>query len=191
MSEQPWTRTEMVERYRSYLHLLVRLNFHPGLRGKLDPSDIVQTALLHAYLKRDQFRGRTEAEFLGWLRAILASHLAQAVRQSHRQRRDRARERSLQTALEDSGTRVAEWLEANSSSSPSRRAVHGERLLALSDALGQLPDDQRRAIELHHLRKASLAETAAEMGRSREAVAGLLFRGLRTLRLYLSPLDGN
>jgi RNA polymerase sigma-70 factor (ECF subfamily) len=53
-----------------------------------------------------------------------------------------------------------------------------------------LPPDQRQVVELHHLKGMSLAEVAALMGRSRPAVAGLLFRGLNKLRDLLQDRAG-
>src|SRR6516164_1319300 len=67
-----------IEDHRDYLRLLVRLQIGPRLRAKLDASDVVQQAILLAHERRDQFRGRTEAEWLAWLRAILANALAAA-----------------------------------------------------------------------------------------------------------------
>ena len=67
-------------------------------------------------------------------------------------------------------------------SSPSGRAERHEELLRLAAALTALPDDQRRAVEMHHLEGRPLAEVAAELGRSKGAVAQLLFRGLKKLR---------
>src|SRR5207244_12700332 len=74
------TPGDSLERYRHYLRLLARVGLDARLRGKLDPSDIVQETLLRAHERRDQFRGNTEAERVAWLRQILAMQLIDAVR---------------------------------------------------------------------------------------------------------------
>jgi RNA polymerase sigma-70 factor, ECF subfamily len=174
-----------LERYRAYLHLLARLHLAPQLRGKLDPSDVVQQTLLQAHEKRDQFRGQGEGAQAAWLRAILANNLAEAVRAFTRQRRDMAMERSLEGALANSSARVEAWLAADQSS-PSEQAQRQEDLFRLAEALDRLPEDQRRAVELHHLQGCAVTEVGRQMGRSKEAVAGLLFRGIRKLRGLLT-----
>src|SRR6516165_9079901 len=86
-----------LERCRDYLLLLARLRLDPGLRGVLDPSDVVQQTLLKAHAKRDQFRGGSEGELLAWLRTILAHQMADLARK-HAPRL-RGRERALEAAL--------------------------------------------------------------------------------------------
>ena len=58
----------VVEAHADYLRLLARLHLAPQPRRKLDPSDVVQQALLQAHAKRGQFRGQTADEWAGWLR---------------------------------------------------------------------------------------------------------------------------
>jgi RNA polymerase sigma-70 factor (ECF subfamily) len=77
------------------------------------------------------------------------------------------------------------WL-ASDLSSPSQHAERNEQLLQLSAALTQLPEDQRTAVELHHLKELPLADVAGYMSRSRGAVAQLVFRGLKKLRELLA-----
>jgi RNA polymerase sigma factor (sigma-70 family) len=85
------------------------------------------------------------------------------------------REQSLEARLAES----AEGLEQLPApqSTPSQHVAREERLLALAGALAALPDNQRQAVERHHLQGHSLAEVAAGLGLTRPAVAGLLHRG--------------
>jgi RNA polymerase sigma-70 factor (ECF subfamily) len=179
---------ESLERCREYLHLLARLHLDHRLQGKLDPADVVQQTLMRAHEKRDQFRGRTDAELTAWLRQILVNNLAEAVRRFAAESRDVARERSLEASLEESSARLESWLAADQSS-PSQRFMRQEQGIRLADALAELPDDQRRAVELHHLKGYSVAEVGELMDRSRPAVVGLLFRGLKKLRQLLKDQE--
>jgi RNA polymerase sigma-70 factor (ECF subfamily) len=132
----------------------------------------------------DQFRGSSTAELMAWLRQILANELAAAVRQYRTGARDLSREHSYQAALDESSTRLHACLAADQTS-PSQCAMREEQLLHLAQALAQLPPEQRRAVELHHFQGHSLAEVGEVMGRSQEAVVGLLYRGLKKLRQLL------
>jgi RNA polymerase sigma-70 factor (ECF subfamily) len=178
-----------LEGYRDYLRLLARTQLGPRLQAKLDASDVVQQALLQAHAFQGQFRGTTEAEKLAWLRAILANVLAAAARRFEARARDVGRERSLAGDLELSSSRL-ECLLAADQTSPSQRAIRCEELLRLAAALARLPEDQRRVVELHHLKGLPVAEVAEQMGRTCPAVVGLLFRGLKKMReLLREPED--
>jgi RNA polymerase sigma-70 factor (ECF subfamily) len=176
------------ERLRAYLRLLARLHLDHRLRGKLDPSDVVQQTLLQAHQALGDFRGRGEAERRAWLRQILARNLAHAVRDLGRAKRDVSRERSLEAALDASSARLEAWLAAEQSS-PSQQVARNEQLLLLAEALADLPEAQRDAVELHYWQGRSLAEIGQELGRTPAAVAGLLHRGLKQLRGRLQQLE--
>ena len=177
-----------LEQFRDYLRLLARLRLDPRLRAKLDPSDVVQQTLLEAHQGLAQFRGRTVAEQAAWLRQILARNLANAVRDLGRGKRDVAREQSLEAAAEESASRLEAWLAAEQSS-PSQRAERNEEVLRLAEALEQLPDAQRGALVLQHWQGWSLAQIGQHLGRSPEAVAGLIKRGLKQLRILLQERE--
>jgi RNA polymerase sigma-70 factor, ECF subfamily len=171
-----------VESYRTYLLLLARLQLGENLQAQLDPSDLVQQTLLKAHQNGAQFRGTSDAEHVAWLRTILANTLTDAVRQFVPKAGPRVR--SLPASLEQSSRRLEAILAADQTS-PSQRVIRHEQLLRLADAMAQLPDDQRQAVELRHLQGLPTAEIAKQMNRSIAAIGGLLQRGLRALRVSL------
>jgi RNA polymerase sigma-70 factor (ECF subfamily) len=171
----------LLAKFRNYLRFLARLQLDPRLRGKLEPSDVVQQTSLEAHAKRDQFRGQTEAEWLAWLRRMLAHNLADALRAFRQAKRDIGREQPLEDALRASSQRV-EALLADDGPRPDEEAERRERMLRLADALEQLPEAQREALVMHHWHGWPVAQVAEQLGRTTVAVAGLLKRALRTLR---------
>lgn len=177
-----------LERFREYLSLLARLHVDPRLQSKLDASDIVQQTMLEAHEARGQFRGGSDGEWIAWLRQILVRNLSNALRDFGRAKRDVTREWSIQAAIDDSSSRLESWLAAEQSS-PSQRAERSEQVLRLAEALAVLPADQRTVLELRHLQGRSLAEIARHIGRTPPAVAGLLHRGLKTMRERLKESE--
>lgn len=186
MTSDPQADLLRTERYREYLRLLARLQLDPRLQGKVDPSDVVQQTLLKAHQHLAQFRGSTEPELEAWLRRILANTMADAIRHF---RLELAVARSIEQSLDESSARLEAWLVAPGSS-PERRAHRHEEALRLAEALARLPDDQRLAVELHHLKECPVVEIAALMGKTEASVAGLLRRGLARLRELLTADDG-
>jgi RNA polymerase sigma-70 factor, ECF subfamily len=185
MPPAPTTQHDL-ERFRAYLGLLARLEVSQALRDKVDLSGVVQQTLLEAHqgLEAQPGRMRTHEELAAWLRSILSHNLADGLRKLASQKRDVRREWSLDAALDQSASRLERWL-ASEQSSPSQRAIRQEELLRMAEALAALPESQRRAIELHHLRAMPLSELAAELDTTKAAVAGLLHRGMKALRLRL------
>jgi RNA polymerase sigma-70 factor (ECF subfamily) len=177
---------EELERFRAYLDLLARLHVGPRLRDRVDLSGVVQQTLLEAYQELAASpRSRTEGETAAWLRSILGHNLADSMRKLATRKRDVSRDVPLSAALADSACRVGNWL-ASQQSTASQKAIRQEQLSRLAEALAALPDHQRLAIEMHHLQERPLAEIAAELQTTKAAVAGLLHRGLKTLRTRLA-----
>jgi RNA polymerase sigma-70 factor (ECF subfamily) len=181
MADNLRRREWSLESYRDYLRLLARLQLSPVLRGKIDPSDVVQETLLRAHQKVGQFRGHTEAELAVWLRRILLNHLREAMRKFGSAAQISTQQWSLQKSLEQSSARLEAWL-ASDHSSPSEQAIRHEELVRLSEALFQLPENQRMALELKHLQSWPVEAIARQMELSKSAVGGLLRRGMKKLR---------
>ena len=170
------------EQVRDWLRYHARLLLDDRLRGKVDASDVVQETLLKAFQHRGQLRGQTEGEQKAWLRRILAHTLADLVRRFlQSQKRNVGLEQSLEDAVGQSSARLEGWLAAGQAA-PEEQAEGHERLLWLAEGLAALPDDQRQAVQLRHLRGWPVDQIARHTGRSTASVAGLLRRGLEALR---------
>lgn len=174
-----------LDQYRSYLVLLARWHWNPRLQSKLDPSDVVQQTLVQAWQGLKDYRGETEAELRAWLRQILTRCLADVARNFGAEKRDLAKERSLDVVVTESSARLEGWLD-DQQSSPEEKAQRNEQLVKLADAMAALPDAQQEAVALFYLHGMSVAEVSELMDRSTAAVAGLLKRGLRALRVSLT-----
>jgi RNA polymerase sigma-70 factor (ECF subfamily) len=185
MSDEPREQTGDWERFRTYLELLVRVQSDARWQGKIDLSGVVQQTLLEAYQAGTQLAGTNDAQKGAWLKRALANNLGDEIRKLTTARRDAGRERSLEVAMDESMSRLEQFLPA-AQATPSEEAVRAERQLRLTRALAALPDGQRQVIELHHLRGQTLADVADLLHLSRPAVAGLLHRGLKKLRQLLA-----
>ncbi len=181
MDEMP---EQGLEPYRKYLTVLAELHLDRRLRGKLDPADVVQQAMLRAHSAWAGLRERQPEVLVAWLRRILANVLADAVRHYDRDKRDVALELSIEAELDHSASGFAAWLAADQTS-PSGRAERNEELLVLAEALGRLPDRMREVIVLKHCQGWTLERIATHTQRSIPAVASLLRRGLAQLRQEL------
>jgi len=170
----------------AYLRALVAmdLNIPAHLRAKFDSADLIQDALLRVHRNASALEGRSPEERQAYLRKSLASALKDRIRHFDTQVHLAARERSIDQSFDDSSARLAGVLVATQTS-PSQKAVKGEELVRLADALKALPDRQGEAVTFHHLQGLTLEETAGRMCTTEDSVAGLLRRGLETLRELL------
>jgi RNA polymerase sigma factor (sigma-70 family) len=140
--------------------------------------DLMSETFAKALANIEQFRGRTTEEEQGWLFAIARSEL------SHYWRRGEVEK----AALTKIGVAVP--------SLTSGEIEHIEQMAQLAsirkdlaDALGQLPEEQRRAVELRVVGELAYAEVAQSLGVSEETARARVSRGLRTLRKQLANDD--
>ncbi|HZY87569.1 MAG TPA: hypothetical protein VFE78_22210, partial [Gemmataceae bacterium] len=68
----PRDPAQALEPFRSYLEVLARVHLDPQLRGKLDPADVVQQAMLRAYTAWPEMKNPQPPVLAAWLRRILA-----------------------------------------------------------------------------------------------------------------------
>lgn len=177
----------LLEQCRGYLTVIAQQEVDPRIRAKVAPSDLVQESLLEAYRGFDQFDGATEKELLGWLRRTLLNNLADAVRHYRgTARRSIDRERSLDP---DSKAENPIVLPAAKSSLPLQKVIHNEQHQRLLDAIGQLPERQRRAVMLRNLESKPFGEIGEALQISADAARKLWERAIHRLTEGLNSHD--
>jgi RNA polymerase sigma-70 factor, ECF subfamily len=170
---------------RNYLLLIAEKNLDPDLRAKCGASDLVQETFLEAQRDFADFAGRTEAEWLAWLRRILDHNAADFVR---RYRGTGKRQVGREVPLAGPGDSSAPFGAAEPAAdgeSPSGAAVRHEDELMLAEALTRLSPDHREVIVLRNLQRLSFDEVARRMNRSRPAAQMLWMRALAKLQEQL------
>lgn len=176
---------ELLEQYRDLLRGTAQEELSSRLQVRVDPSDVVQASFVDAYRDMKDFRGTEIAQFLAWLKQILRHNVLQSV-EMHKlaQKRSIYREVPLDGST-DSRQARRENLAADQST-PSERVQRAEDVQRLIGVLEQLPPQQQIAVRMRFLEGMSLQEIADAMQKSKTAVAGLLKRGMQTLRQILA-----
>jgi RNA polymerase sigma-70 factor (ECF subfamily) len=171
---------------RNYLALLARAQVESWMQAKVDASDLVQQTLLEAYRDFGHFRGTTEAEWLAWLRRILAHNAANFIRYYRGTDKRQARREVAIAPPADSAGGTGALEPADHGESPSEQLLRKERELQVADALAQLSEDHRDVIVLRNLERLPFEEVAQRMGRSRPAVQMLWMRAIHKLQEVLA-----
>lgn len=181
-------REELFARCRSYVHLLARAWSLVRFQARFDASDLVQQTMMDAYRDFEQFKGRSELEWLAWLRQILDHNAHDAVRR-HGEAGKRAiqRERSLERdTVSHSGSTSYEFEAAEPS--PSEVFILNEQSLLLAEAIDRLEGDYREVIILRNILRLPFEDVASQMNRSRPASQMLWMRAIQKLREHMQEL---
>lgn len=177
-------RDELFARCRNYVGLIARAQVESWMQAKVDASDLVQQTLLEAHRGLARFQGRTEAEWLAWLKQILAHNAQDFIRQYRTDKRHAGREVPLH-APADAGSGSFFRDPPDDGDSPSQFLVQQEREIELADAIARLSADHQEVIMLRNLQRLPFDQVAARMGRSRPAVQMLWMRAVQKLEELL------
>jgi RNA polymerase sigma-70 factor, ECF subfamily len=166
---QQGDQTAFASLYEQYSPLVYRF-----LRRRLDGADevvedLTEDVFVKVYEKLDRYVERG-LPFTAWLYRIAHNHLVDHLR---------SLPRLAASSLEAVGDVPERAATANFNRVIDRQS--------LEPALARLTPEQRQAIELRFMAGMSVAETAAAMDRSDEAVKKLQARALTNLRRHLAP----
>jgi RNA polymerase sigma-70 factor (ECF subfamily) len=182
----PAARQKLLERYRERLHRMVSFRMDPRLRQRVNPSDVVQETLIHAWNDLDAYlRDEAMSPYL-WLRHLAWSRLIELYRlHVVAKKRSVNREgRGMQPLSEAAGGLLAERL-ATSATSPSAKLMKEELQLRVKVALGELPDAYREVLILRYLEELSIKETATLLETEEATIKKRHLRALEKLREHL------
>ncbi len=173
-------------RHRARLRRMVSVRMDSRLSGRIDPSDVVQDALMTASRKIDEFIRDRPLPFYPWLRQLAWNRLTDLHRKHvHAQKRSLSREDAGFVALSDrSAMQLVDRL-ASSGSSPSRRVLRREIRDRVRKALDELAARDREILVLRHLEELSIGEIAAVIGLTEEATRKRQVRALERLQKQL------
>ena len=166
---------ELIENFRPLLRAEAQRTLRE-VQGRIDASDIVQLTWWSAFRAFPRFSGDVDA-FVGWLKKIHERNLQDAVRDQNAEKRAIRREAAPSAVLPNAPGRLT---------SPSQGVVRQEQQEHMNACLALLPAAQKEALWLRFYQGMSVAEIVGQMGRSETAVAGLLKRGLSSLRTMMN-----
>ena len=180
------------EQHRPRLRRLVRLRLDHRLRGRLDPSDVLQEAFIDLVRHLPRYGQEPQFPFFLWLRLELGHRLAKI----HRMHLGAAmRDADLDVSLFGGGVPaastdiLAEHL-AGQFSSVGERAIRDETRTQVRVALEAVTPADREVLAMRHFEELTNGETALTLQISEAASTKRYVRALRRLREALREIPG-
>ena len=176
----------LLRRYRDRLRRMVQYRLDPRVAARVDASDVVQEALLAATGAIHEYAQQRPVAFYPWLRRIAWERMIDMQRQHlDAQRRSVLREEQPPSSISNASlcelARHLTW----GGPTPSHDLRKQEANVRLARALDELDPSQREVVLLRYLEQLSLADTAAVLNITADAVKMRQLRALRRLREIL------
>jgi RNA polymerase sigma-70 factor (ECF subfamily) len=143
----------MLSPHRARLRRMVALRLDRRLKGRIDPSDVLQEALVQAAQGLPKYLERPEQPFFLWLRWLTGMSL-QLVHRKHLgiQARDAGREvQLLDRPLPGASSAALAAQLLGHDTRPSVAAIRAERQRRLQEALNSMDPIDREVLVLRHL----------------------------------------
>jgi RNA polymerase sigma-70 factor, ECF subfamily len=179
-------RHQLLAQHRDRLKRMVAVHLDRRLAARVDPSDIVQEALLEAHREFSDYLRRRPLPVFPWLRQFAWDKLLKCHRAHIKvQKRSIGREQRWELDLPDeSAMQLAHRLIAVGTS-PSRRLIRDELRQRVRAALETASPRDREILVIRHLEEMSAAEIAATLGITERAAKARHTRALERLRSML------
>jgi RNA polymerase sigma-70 factor (ECF subfamily) len=173
---------QLLARHRGELRQAVELRLDPAMRGRVDPSDVVQEAQAEAARRIDDYLRREPMPFHLWLRKTAYENLLR-IRRQHVEAGCRSVRREM-ALPEGSSVALARMLFAQEPT-PSRVMAGHELAARLSQAMAELSDEDREILLLRNFDGLGNQEAAQLLGIGPDAASKRYGRAILRLRKLL------
>ena len=184
--------SELFNRYRDRLRLMVHLRLDRRLQARIDSSDVLQEAFLEAATRYEQYQAHPSMPPFLWLRFLVGQQLV-LMQRRHLGVKARAagREVSLfRGALPEANSQSLAAVLLGRLSSPSQAAMRSELQVRLQEALNAMDETDREVLVLRHFEQLSNVETAQVLGLQERTASKRYISALRRLKDALSGMKG-
>ncbi len=166
----------------STLERYVEPKIPADVRQHVGAEDLLQDVMTQAFRDIRHFQYRADGGFVAWLKTIADHRTTDTLKRIRRKKRGGDRHQVTAADVAQSSTMATLFdLICQDSNLPDKSAARREAEQALQVALAGLPEDQRDAIRANFLHGKDVAQIALEMGRTPDAVRGLIHRGKKSL----------
>lgn len=181
--------TEFVERQDARLLAVISQKMSVTLKSKVEPQDILQEVLVHAFRSFGELDWSDRDPFV-WLCQLADRRIIDAHRHFvAAEKRSTKREVSLNRQSgsgSDGGEGALIDLLVKSMTSPSSAFSRDQRAIRMHAAISALPEEGREAIRLRYVEGRPSKEIAESLGKSDAAIRVLLSRTVKKLHQELS-----
>lgn len=185
-SQESWNT--LVSQQRDRLRRLVAFRMDDRLQGRIDPSDVIQEAMIEAWQRLPEFSKEQKVPLFVWLRTLTLQRLGM-LRRTHLERSKRTVNKEVAIQQDDCSSAMAIAL-IDSAISPSSVVQRQEILSHIQERLVGMDPVDREVLALRHFEQLGNTEVASVLGISTSAASLRYSRALRRLRDIISEIKG-
>lgn len=182
---------QLFEKNRPRLRKMIDFRMSEDLRGRVDPSDVLQEAFLELSKRLPEYRQREKSmPFFVWLRLITMERL-QILHRRHvgAKMRDARRDVSLHGVQYDSGTGSLNAINlAQQLTSADFRLIREEEIAEVNRAIEQMDPTDREIISMRIFEELSNLEVATILDLKPSTASRRFVRAIESLRKMIDSL---
>jgi RNA polymerase sigma-70 factor (ECF subfamily) len=189
---EPTALAAIFARNRDRLRRMVRLRLDRRLRGRVDPSDVLQEAQIDIVCRAKEYAANPLMAPYLWLRFLTGQRLS-AIHRKHfgAQVSEAGPAVSLHRGpMPDASSMSLAAVLLGRFTSPTHAVRRAETQIRLQEALNGMDDCDREVLILRHFEELSNAETAEVMGIGKTAACNRYIQALKRLKAIMVESPG-